>query len=146
MSTTRDLEDSVGVLADLGLINRDELDTVEHCVDDAVNALSNLTGFLKENKDIADLIRNRVTEKNMEKYNNPLLYIKTKDVSELVLPHEKNLEVIVSGRSDSVQDVYVKTDYIDKFCVGVCFQGDIYININSADYLNNAHKILKSLK
>lgn len=146
MSTARDLEDSVDVLADLGLINRDEVDTVEHCVDDAVNALSNLTGFLKENKDIADLIRNRVTEKNMEKYNNPLLYIKTKDVSELVLPHEKNLEVIVSGGSDSVQDVYVKTDYIDKFCVGVYFQGDIYININSADYLNNAHKILKSLK
>ena len=48
MSSAPDLMYAAETMASLGLISKDKADKVEHCVDDAVDLLSTLTGLINE--------------------------------------------------------------------------------------------------
>jgi len=63
MSSTPDLMRAVELMGSLGIMPAYDVENTEHCVDDAVHALSTLTDFITSEPEVLRLIKNKAEEK-----------------------------------------------------------------------------------
>lgn len=63
MSSTPDLMRAVELMGSLGIMPAYDVENTEHCVDDAVHALSTLTDFITSEPEVLQLIKNKAEEK-----------------------------------------------------------------------------------
>lgn len=148
MSSAPELQSSVEYMAEIGVVTNEYVKKTEHCVDDAVYALGELTDFIAQNPEVEAAIKQAVLNKkkndvlNSDKYD----YIGSQDVfSSYVLPSAKDAQFCSESINGSLQikDVFVSSESlgIEKTLIGVTYITDTleqrhYLNTDATERLN----------
>lgn len=149
MSSAPELQSSVEYMAEIGVVTNEYAKKTEHCLDDAVYALGELTDFIAQNPEVEAAIKQAVLNKkkndivNSDKYD----YIGSQDVfSSYVLPSAKDAQFSSESINGSLQikDVFVSSESlgIEKTLIGVTYTTDTleqrhYLNTDATERLNH---------
>lgn len=146
MSSAPQLTESVEYMAKLGVVTQDYADKTSHCVDDAVDALSELTSLIQDNPEIESAVRNALLSQKERDILNDLKYefIGSQNVfGSYILPdvEDKQFDIVKVAGSELISDVFLTSESkgISNLLVGAVFVGDsgtpkYYLHIHNSNY------------
>tara|TARA_Y100000588_G_scaffold240585_2_gene254452 strand:+ start:53895 stop:54359 length:465 start_codon:yes stop_codon:yes gene_type:complete len=131
MSSAPQLTQSVEYMAQLGVVTQNYADKIEHCVDDAVDALSELTSLIQDNPEVEAAIRHALLSQKERDILDDLKYefIGSQNVfGSYVLPdvEDKQFDIVKVAGSDLISDVFLTSESkgISNLLIGAVFIGD----------------------
>lgn len=144
MSTASYLEQSVEFMKELGIYTQKQADSVEHCVDDAVNALDDLTDFIAKNPEVVALIKRIAnTPKNLLDENEYTFVGRKEFVGSFILPSlDDHIYTLGENSPADVQDLFLSSASIGikKVLIGAVTDGKTYFVKNDiVDSLNEKY-------